>query len=410
MYKNVIILDERRIRSTLLDGIPRLTSRSRVTASIPHETAHARCIRTESDAFALVDSVDSWASCALNSLWEGCLPNEALSYAETNDVIYYTRKFLACVARAMGTSFITSVNILGIQFTMPDILVLFLNDRIVGIVQIKVPGDNILQQPTVLGELYDQLILVEGVYGSGPIIGIQTTLEEWAFCWFPNDSEHFSSGPLTAPSYDAMYTYSGDLRSAFTHDVASISIGSDIADKRECIPTNAVIERRLCSTPVINAHTDYTLLLRHLTSAFIRMSQLTLGHSPKVPRCVIQFTRGDVSTSGVSFLPSKSMPFDVDGIVSNNFPPSNQSTLVAIADLGRGSTGRSWLCCTMHESPFVCVLKFRNQLDSRNEEWLQEEKNWWMTIYPEFAAMVSVDLWGNNHALIMPRFLTTQGR
>jgi hypothetical protein len=39
--------------------------------------------------------------------------------------------------------------------------------------------------PTVLGELLDQMLLVEGFYCSGPVICILPSGEEWLVAWFP---------------------------------------------------------------------------------------------------------------------------------------------------------------------------------------------------------------------------------
>lgn len=79
--------------------------------------------------------------------------------------------------------------------------------------------------------------------------------------------------------------------------------------------------------------------------------------------------------------------------------------LLALEDLGRGSTGKAWLCVTIskpHSS--VCVLKFDNkQVTSRN---LLYEKEMWHLLYPEFAAMVKVEYWSGSDALVMPHFST----
>jgi hypothetical protein len=62
---------------------------------------------------------------------------------------------------------------------------------LVGVVEVKKPngdgGGNVLNQLTVLGDLLDQMMLVGGFYGMGPVIGILTTAEEWLISWFPAD-------------------------------------------------------------------------------------------------------------------------------------------------------------------------------------------------------------------------------
>ena len=71
----------------------------------------------------------------------------------------------------------------------PDLCVLLMGIYLVGVVEVKKPGNNVLLEPTVLGELMDQMLLVEGFYGMGPVIGILTTAEGWLVSWFPVDSD-----------------------------------------------------------------------------------------------------------------------------------------------------------------------------------------------------------------------------
>jgi hypothetical protein len=93
----------------------------------------------------------------------------------------------------------------------------------------------------------------------------------------------------------------------------------------------------------------------------------------------------------------------VASIDFSRFPRSNVSTLLAIEDLGRGSTGKAWLCATITKPrSSVCVLKFDNkQISSIN---LDFEKEMWHLLYPEFACMVKVELWSGSCALLMPHF------
>jgi len=52
-------------------------------------------------------------------------------------------------------------------------------------------GVCVLLQPTVLGELLDQIMLLEGFYAMGPIVGILTTGVEWMVCWLPSNENAF---------------------------------------------------------------------------------------------------------------------------------------------------------------------------------------------------------------------------
>jgi hypothetical protein len=76
--------------------------------------------------------------------------------------------------------------------------------------------------------------------------------------------------------------------------------------------------------------------------------------------------------------------------------------LLAIEDLGRGSSGKAWLCSTTSTRPSICVLKFSNKAGEKFS--LEDEKQWWHQIYPEFASKVKVEEWSGSSALVMPHF------
>jgi hypothetical protein len=76
--------------------------------------------------------------------------------------------------------------------------------------------------------------------------------------------------------------------------------------------------------------------------------------------------------------------------------------LLGLEDLGRGSTGKAWLCCTLSTSPALCVLKFGNKSDYVSTGRLKQEKKWWDAVYPQFKHMTKVEVWGGSDALIMP--------
>eukprot|EP01038_Epipyxis_sp_PR26KG_P014465 gene14465-19415_t len=82
-----------------------------------------------------------------------------MSYLTQLKIVGFVRQFLQDLIRAMDIRFQFPTD-LGIKHIAPDICVLTLGNRIVGIVEVKKPGPDILLQPT---ELLDQLLLVEGV-------------------------------------------------------------------------------------------------------------------------------------------------------------------------------------------------------------------------------------------------------
>jgi len=90
---------------------------------------------------------------------------------------------------------------------------------------------------------------------------------------------------------------------------------------------------------------------------------------------------------------------DFDKICNNNV-----KTLVALEDLGRGSTGKAWLCVTVTKPRSApCVLKFDNNKHSQSANLLNE-KEMWNLLYPEFSSMVKIEHWSGSEALVMPHF------
>ena len=79
----------------------------------------------------------------------------------------------------------------------------------------------------------------------------------------------------------------------------------------------------------------------------------------------------------------------------NKFPANNVKNLVALEDLGRGSTGKAWLCVTITKpSSAACVLKFDNKHAKSNN------------LVPELSSMIKLEHWSGADALVMPHFST----
>ena len=354
---------------------------------------------------------------APNSIWErvntGPDGRKYRIYSSEDDIAYIVRRFLESVLSALNLplDFNAEVTIKQIR---PDICVVLRDKYLVGVVEVKKPGGNVLLRPTVLGELLDQMILVEGFYGMGPVIGILTTAEEWLVSWFPSDSN-------MSLEEKALFTTPGKQKSSSTSietedysppgktptqqrgTVHFIDLVEDVSE--ESSDDNASIiqemERLLCTTNVMKIYQDPECVLQHLCGAFQLMSKAHLYHSSKLPRCLLKFHKNihTVTFHPVSYEDVYSM-VDFD-----KFPNAKVGTLVALEDLGRGSTGKAWLCVTVTKPRSAsCVLKFDNK-QSKSEQLLHE-RNMWHLLYPEFSSMVKLECWSGADALIMPHFST----
>ncbi len=179
------------------------------------------------------------------------------------------------------------------------------------------------------------------------------------------------------------------------------------------------MERHLVTTRTINIHTDPEYLLRVLSSALMKMCDARLNHQPKVSRCLFKFHKDE---DMITFHPA-SYDDVINQVCFDRFPKNNTKTLLALKDLGRGSTGIVWLATTITSAATgsaaslsttasfsaVCVLKFYNY-DKYSSSSITNEKSNWDKIYPEFSTMTKVEKWSGSNALIMPHFQSVSKR
>ena len=357
---------------------------------------------------------------ATNSVWRKALTREDdgknfLFYASEADIAYFVRVFLEDISRALSLS-LTFNQEVTIKQIRPDISVLLLDKYLVGVVEVKKPGDNVLSEPTVLGELLDQMLLVEGFYGMGPVIGILTTGDEWIVSWFPADQEVLEKGenrseasistPLNSTSRDGTepqgrgYNPPGGTSSQISGTIHTIeNIENDIDEDNSDIDQQ--MERVLCTTEVVNIHTQPSRVLQLLCRAFQLMAMSRTHHSCNLSRCLLIFHKNNSAVTFHASSYENIQPF----VDFNKFPAQNVKNLIALEDLGRGSTGQAWLCVTVTKPrSAACVLKFDNK--TTNGQKLKHEKGMWKLLYPEFSNMIKLENWSGSEALVMPHFST----
>jgi hypothetical protein len=371
--------------------------------------------------FPFIPEVTEEVLSAPNRIWMDADVRDAdggnfLWYSSEADIVNIVRNFMKDVLRALKLRLNFSAEVT-IKQIRPDLCVLLMGMYLVGVVEVKKPngdsGGNVLNQPTVLGELLDQMMLVEGFYGMGPVIGILTTAEEWLISWFPADSEDLER--VDSPEVSSTTPAKQKASSTSTHSPPGgtpsqqcgaihsidevVDVTSELDDDN--IGITHEMDRLLCATNVMNIYEDPIRVLQHLCGAFQLMSKAHSHHTANISRCLLKFHKG-IHT--VTFHPV--LYHDVHSKVDfNKFPNKNVKTLVALEDLGRGSTGKAWLCVTVTQPRSAsCVLKFDNK-HSQSEK-LMKERDMWHLLYPEFSTMVKVEHWSGADALVVPHFST----
>lgn len=230
----------------------------------------------------------------------------------------------------------------------------------------------------------------------------QQVLEECARISFSAPSKPISSdGP--APQAMGPWPPGGtpSQQTGSVHTIEHVAdIPSGISDEDDS-EIDQQMERVLCTTEVVNIHMEPHRVLQLLCRAFRPMAVAHTHHRSKLSRCLLKFHK---ETSAVTFHPASYE--DVQALVDfNRFPAKNVTNLVALEDLGRGSTGQGWLCATLSKPrSAVCVLKFDNE-DAWSDK-LRHERDMWTLLYPEFSDLIKLEQWSGADALVMPHFAT----
>lgn len=394
----------------LCDGVPELVQQITVsTGSVPSDEEQKPCLAVVRDDFAclVVPASIRMARSLTWSITETSRDNKCvLLYATKSDVVQLVVLHIRSLIKAMNLDVRLHTD-LGFNQVRPDIAVVTLGNRLVGVIEVKKDDPHILDEPTVLGELFDQLLLVQGFYASGPVLGILTTFTMWRVVWFPADHAKFTACNFETVQAPAFVTpakqkpvSNTSLRTPSQQAAYCHAIHVQKEDERE-IELPQLDDRRLYVTRIYDAHKEGEAALGLLYTALWRMAHV--APTPLAsPTFVFRLTKD--SSAGITWHALKNFPtqYKKDATRADAYPRRNVKHLLAIEDLGRGSSGKVWLMSTASVKPAVCVLKFGNRGDDSPRLW--KEHDWWNKIYPEFSGMVAVERWSGPLALRMPHF------
>lgn len=190
---------------------------------------------------------------------------QVLTYSTESDIVHIVRNYVESVLCGLGLSLELSVE-LSIQHVRPDLSVILNDNYLVGVIEVT---SGVLEGSTVLGDLFDQLMLVEGFYGMGPAIGILTTGDEWIFSWFPADHDTLSNRNaervdlFTTPTKQKLsnsesktHRPPGNTPSQKFGNVHHIDPEEDESTVDVGPAISSPVERLLRTTPVMNIHSD----------------------------------------------------------------------------------------------------------------------------------------------------------
>ena len=352
-----------------------------------------------------------------------------MPYATENDIAVMIRMYLYSFVKPMQIP-LQIVSEMAITHIRPDLLVLTHNSILVGVVEVKKPGDGVLNEPTVIGELFDQMKLIQLFYGTGPVLGILTNGEQFVVCWFPEDDEVFSTPPkeelyVASPSNNIKeekksFSPPGDTPSRKTglSNISTVDEEKWTAKKGKKRKSRAVksatkavetvsLDRKLFCTKTIDAAAEKIYLGQVIATCLTRMSHARSQYYSFPQRHLLRFHRGSLKkfTWMAAACCDSSTTTILEKIRFDKFPNALVKNLLAVEDLGRGSNGKVWLTTT-ETFKSVCVLKFDNKNKRSN---LDDEAELWVKLYDSaISSMVKVDQWSGAFALMMPYFATIQ--
>lgn len=346
----------------------------------------APCKGLES-AFSLVPI--KWSK-TTSSLWVKSKrhPNNELHNGTEADIGSHCKTLLEDIAASIPALeqklvFTEQMSITGLS---PDVWLLAADGLPVGIMEVKRPGENVLSDQQVLGQLLNYMRLLRSAFGVQHVFGIITTYSEWRVCWLPdNDS---AAQALTLPTLQeqvAGWEPSRPNISVPRFDDSSSDDDESNSGDEETEPEGAVAEdteegdgddeRILHCTPIYNSaetSTESTQLANAIGSVLLKMHA-----APRV--LALPPSMAPMVSSTKTWLKWTSPQFTA--VTFSNLPNLMESqSLFLLHDLKGGRDGRVWLACSIRGAG--CVLKFSRQPDVQVAKAAsREEAQVWRHVY-----------------------------
>ena len=342
-----------------------------------------------------------------------------VTYASENDVAGSLKILFEDLIAALGLS-LDIVTEVGVWEVRPDMWVITdINKLPVAAIEVKKPAD-IMNEPTVLGELFDAMKQLQHFYGRQLAIGILATGAAFRVCWFGDDdnvdmskeevfrirgAEPSTPASKVAASSERSPPNTPSKRYPAFHALDEEDDGGADGGGDDGADDSAVVsDRQMCVSEIVQSNSDNHGAMRLLAGALMKMSRVTATvlSSPfenLKKRHVIRFEK-DGHTNDIVWC---TLP-KLDGHKDMSKVAKPRKYLFAIEDLGRGADGRVWLTCTC--SGAVCVLKFASDSGEKARDLLQREHEQWRNVYrgAPFVRHVALETWSGRLALRLPHF------
>jgi hypothetical protein len=361
------------VKSLLVHGLPEMIMSGSLTdGSRSKNHTPAKCIV---QPFGVLND-QGWNKNDVSCLYASMKGDRTkLQYASESDIQGHVKNVILDALGITSLDGITCLNELSVFGHRADIWLVARVGKPLGVVEIKKPGINLLNNGHVLGQLYNYMLRLQSFFGVKYVFGIVSTYQKWRFCWLPEANASAIKGTVLSIELAPTPELPKHLQEQSSNQAQQ---------------SNHSHERTMFGTEVIDWNNPY--LFRALCSVVIKMSKSPLRKvdliDRKRPYIVAdskQWTwqRNPFSNKLTEIdLHHQGLPLLKDG-----------EKLIFLDDFGAGADGRAWRACT--RTGHGCVVKF-----SGSAETVELELRNWNTLYEDGAARI-ITLCAQK-ALIMP--------
>ena len=288
--------------------------------------------------------------------------NDCFQYGHETEVANYVQTVLEDLAMAITLRQAYDLSFsaeLKTREHRADIWVLMRHGRPVGAIEVKKPGDQALEHPRILGEVYDYLMLLRNFEGLSHVYGILTSYKQWRVCWLEDTDEDATRTTMPEPPNETPESRAEvierllpDVPTWPSSEGQRVSMCKEASASSSDVPAPDTLEdrRRLCVSPIQNF--DDPTLLSTLAAVLIKMAmspsnKLTNLLGPD--RSFRVFENKNWVWSPLS---------EVKKLIFGRTPHKNAERFALLLHLGDGMFSRSYLASTISRNATACVLKF----------------------------------------------------
>ena len=360
-------------------GLPQPPTQVRSEPSGTTQNNHEKAVCKKGSFRILTEALDENNDSSLT--WTYRNKKKRNVFGSENAIQYLVSNVLMdCVSLASLEDKIDIHSELGSFGGRPDLYIVTHMGVPIGVVEVKRPHENILDNDLVHGQLYDYMLRLKTFFGITNVFGIASTYESWRIVWLPDaDADECAN----SSAVDKNFTRNDEIeKEPHVETEGGGSIEAQIPQDKQ--------ERMLHGTRIILWNDKE--LIPMLCSVIQKMY-----YSKNVPVKRISSKRPYIVLSREKWL-WKYIKWSKNFQLDYKRMPESCDSFILLEDLRGGAEGRVWLACT--ERGEMCAIKFYHENDKKG---LREEcSNFNKTNSPNGIQKAFLTILNEIEALVMP--------